>query len=132
MEKVKNTSKEILGSWPNIPSNGILKQEKEGQKSFINSTTLPTQLGGFSQDQFSVKKQLETFGVIFKGPVPDDELFQYVILPAGWKKVETDHSMWSKLLNEKGKEIASIFYKAAFYDRDAFLSLIFEKKVETT
>ena len=42
-----------------------------------------------------------------------------VKLPAGWKKQATDHSMWSKLLDESGAVVASIFYKAAFYDRIA-------------
>jgi len=50
-------------------------------------------------------------------------MFQYVELPAGWKKAPTDHSMWSKLLDDKGRERASIFYKATFYDRSAHLSL---------
>jgi hypothetical protein len=28
--------------------------------------------------------------------------------------------MWSSIVDDKGKEMVSIFYKAAFYDRDAF------------
>ena len=40
------------------------------------------------------------------------------------KKVASDHSMWSKLEDENGVEIASIFYKAAFYDMSAFMRLV--------
>jgi hypothetical protein len=31
--------------------------------------------------------------------------------------------MWSYLVDEKGRERAAIFYKAAFYDRDAHISI---------
>lgn len=58
----------------------------------------------------------------FGDKVHGDEMFQYVELPAGWKKVPTGHSMWSKLVDDKGRERAAIFYKAAFYDRSAHLS----------
>ncbi len=44
-------------------------------------------------------------------------------LPAGWKKISTDHAMWSNLVDDKGRKRASIFYKAAFYDRSAHLQL---------
>lgn len=91
--------------------------ERAGQASFVNSTTLPTEM---SQD---AKKVLEEAGVKFLGAVPGDELFQYVELPAGWKKRSTDHSMHNNLLDDKGRVRATIFYKAAFYDRSASLSV---------
>lgn len=97
-------------------SRAILSQEADGQQSFVNSTTLPTDIRGG-------KKDLEAAGVKFLGPVEGDSLFQYVELPAGWKKEGTDHSMWSKLVDEQGRERASIFYKAASYDRRAFASV---------
>ena len=94
----------------------IERQEANGQKSFVSSTTLPTNLNGG-------KAMLETAGVKFLDVVPGDPMFQYVELPDGWKKVATDHPMWSDLVDEKGRKRASIFYKAAFYDRSARLSL---------
>ena len=60
-------------------------------------------------------------GIVFGKEV--DDLFVEVTLPAGWKKEATDHSMWSKLVDDKGRERASIFYKAAFYDRDAHINI---------
>jgi hypothetical protein len=60
---------------------------------------------------------------IFSDRWKNDPLFQYVEMPPGWKKQRTDHSMWSDLLDDKGRKRGSIFYKAAFYDRDAFMNL---------
>jgi hypothetical protein len=96
---------------------GILAQEAQGQRSFVNSDTLPTDIS--KED----KATLAAAGVKFLGPVDGDDLFQYVELPQGWKKVTTDHSMWSNLVDADGKVRANIFYKAAFYDRRAFLHL---------
>jgi hypothetical protein len=93
----------------------IEKQEADGQRDFVSSETLPTRIDAES------KQALEAAGVKFLGPVENDNLFQYVELPAGWQKKPTDHSMWSLLFDDKGVQRASIFYKAAFYDRDAFL-----------
>jgi len=95
----------------------IERQESAGQCSFVNSDTLPVKMG---KDE---KEILEKCGVKFLGPVEEDELFQFVELPAGWKKVPTEHSMWSHLVDEKNRHRASIFYKAAFYDRNAHMSL---------
>lgn len=35
----------------------------------------------------------------------------------------TEHSMWSKLIDSDGLERASVFYKAAFYDRNAHITV---------
>ncbi len=99
------------------PSDAILSQESDGQKSFVTSETLPTNMYG------DTKAVLEAAGVKFLGIVEDDPLFQYVELPNGWKKVATDHSMWSNLVDNKGRKRASIFYKAAFYDRSAHIGV---------
>ncbi len=93
----------------------ILRQEADGQRSFTSSDTLPTEMS--KEDRKILKKA----GVKFGSPVPGDSLFTYVTLPAGWKKVPTSHSMWSDLVDDKGRKRASIFYKAAFYDRKAHL-----------
>jgi len=124
-----NTSREARES-PIIPllegmifgaGGSINHQEAQGQKSFVNSETLPTDMA--RHGDYDTKAILEAAGVKFLGEVEGDPMFQYVELPAGWKKAPTDHSMWSKLLDDKGRERASIFYKAAFYDRSARLSL---------
>jgi hypothetical protein len=53
----------------------------------------------------------------------DDPLFCRVELPAGWRKVPTDHPLWTDLVDGGGKVRAKIVYKAAFYDRYARVSL---------
>ena len=96
-------------------SQAIENQEKRGQEKFVNSEVLPKRIN------MGTREQLEEMGIVFGKDV--DDLFVYVTLPEGWKKVATDHSMWSRLVDDKGQERASIFYKAAFYDRDAFLGI---------
>lgn len=96
----------------------ILRQESQGQRSFVGSNTLPTKFC----DGSSEKTVLEAAGVKFLGIVDGDPMFQYVDLPSGWKK-EAINRLWSKLVDDKGRERAAIFYKAAFYDRSAHISL---------
>ncbi len=91
---------------------GIERQEAAGQASFVQSTTLPKDCD---------RNILTLAGVIFGDDF--DDLFVTVQLPDGWKKQATEHSMHSDLLDEKGRKRGAIFYKAAFYDRKAHMSL---------
>lgn len=91
---------------------GIEAQEARGQKDFVTAETLPINCP---------KKELEDFGFVFGTAV--DDLFIQASFPKGWKKKATNHSMWSDLIDESGRKRASIFYKAAFYDRHAYLYL---------
>ena len=97
---------------------GILQQEAVGQQSFVNSTTLPIEMQG------DTKSILSAVGVKFLEVVEGDTLFQYVELPEGWHKKAAEHSMWSHLIDDKGRQRANIFYKAAYYDRSAHISAI--------
>lgn len=101
----------LLGGNPGA----ILQQESRGQKELVNSTQLPTECR--AED----RAKLEAAGVVFGEPNENDPLFCDVTLPAGWKKVETDHSMWTDLVDGDGVKRGAIFYKAAFYDRRATL-----------
>ena len=98
-------------------SHAIESQEAQGQTELVNSDVLPTKI---SEDG---KERLEAAGVVFGKICDGDELFQDVTLPEGWEKQPTEHSMWSELIDDKGKKRASIFYKAAFYDRKAFMQI---------
>ena len=93
----------------------IPDQEKRGQRNLINHDVLPKEINWGKREQF------EAMGIQFGEAV--DDLFVDVVLPAGWKKESTDHNMWSKLIDDKGRERAMIFYKAAFYDRSAHLDI---------
>lgn len=114
---VRNTSK--LDPFQNLVETGLAgsveAQEARGQRELETSDVLPTDCG--SED----RKELEAAGVVFGEKVKGDEIFTHVKLPAGWKKQRTDHSMYTDLVDEKGAKRASIFYKAAFYDRSAAL-----------
>lgn len=95
---------------------GIEAQERAGQRTFVQSSTLPKKCIGCTWEQ------IERAGIVRGDDV--DDLFVRVALPQGWAIVPTDHSMWSKLLDERGRERATMFYKAAFYDRAAHISLL--------
>lgn len=92
---------------------GIEAQEARGQIEQSFKSTLPIDCGD--------RKAWEAIGVKFGEP--EDSLFVSVEFPAGWRKQPTDHSMWTNLIDDKGRVRAGIFYKAAFYNRNAHTSL---------
>lgn len=91
---------------------GILAAEAQGQRDLVETEILP-------KDTQAHQDAYEKLGIAVLGDF--DDIFYKVQLPAGWNKQATGHSMWSKLLDDKGRERASIFYKAAFYDRHAHI-----------
>ena len=94
----------------------IESQEKRGQDQVVASsgTTLPV--------DGSNTPEIAALGIKFGDPVEGDPLFRHAELPDGWSVKATDHSMWSDVVDANGKAKASIFYKAAFYDRRARIS----------
>lgn len=94
----------------------IEAQEAQGQREFVESTLLPKRVNS----PMAWEKLLSlgaTRGDDF------DDLFVNATLPPGWSKVATRHSMWSDLVDGRGLIRGSVFYKAAFYDRDAFFDI---------
>lgn len=100
---------------------GIEAQEKRGQLTEAIRQTLPKKLGDSFMQKESARVPWEKLGFVF-GEAADD-LFVSVTFPKGWKKEPTDHSMWSDILDDKGRKRGAIFYKAAFYDRAAHAHL---------
>lgn len=105
----------------------IIGQEKQGQQELVESNQLPRYVNhdgkyhahrGKEANESYLKMGIEVLRVS-----KDDELFVDVILPEGWKVQNTSHSMWSSLVDQDGKEVGSIFYKASFHDRDAFINI---------
>lgn len=116
--KVINTSLEPKPQWLfGRNPNAIEEQERRGQEQLTESEILPVEVN------YGNRKTLEDAGVIFGKPIKNDPIFCEVQLPNGWKIEPTDHSMWSELKDLNGKVRASIFYKAAFYDRHAHLNI---------
>lgn len=101
----------------------IEMSERHGQAELVQSTLLPVDMHG-------EKAAFEKVGFKFGDVVKDDPLFIETTMPAGWKKERTDHAMWSKIVDEKGNERAMVFYKAAFYDRSAHMSLSSRFKIK--
>lgn len=104
----------VAGSWDN-PSRYIEEMEADGQRQLVNGTDLPAK--GYDVKEF------EAVGFTFGEPDKRDPLFRPATLPEGWKREGSDHSMWSYIVDQLGRRRVSIFYKAAFYDRDANMRL---------
>lgn len=122
-KKITNTTRELIER-PEIammemlvggPRGTIERSEARGQRELVAATVLPTD-GMQWPEQRAV---WEAMGIKLGDRVAGDEMFTNVTLPAGWTKRPTDHSMWSDLVDDKGRVRARIFYKAAFYDRSA-------------
>lgn len=92
---------------------GIEAQEHAGQMQLCAKGRIPR--------EGCDPKKFEQMGVVFSGQ--GDDLFLDATLPNGWSIKPTEHSMWSDLIDDKGRKRAAIFYKAAFYDRSAHISL---------
>ncbi len=99
----------------------IERQERAGQRQLITSDRLPSQIMGD-------RAEFEALGFVFGDPDPDDPLFMPATLPPGWKREGSDHAMWSYLADQHGQRRVAIFYKAAFYDRRAFMRLTVEEE----
>lgn len=124
--KVVNTAgKEQHPEWMSGGNpDAIVEQEARGQKQLVESSVLPASLGyGLSGDQWNWKI-LTDAGLEFGEPVKGDTIFRHVKFPEGWKLAATDHTLWSNLLDGEGMVRARIFYKAAFYDRNATLYIL--------
>lgn len=106
-------------AFPGAPGFGgyIEAQEARGQRELVESTDLPTDAHGRDAD-------FEALGFTFGAPHSGDPLFRPATLPEGWRREGSGHAMWSYIVDNKGRQRVSIFYKAAFYDRKAFMSLV--------
>jgi len=98
---------------------GIEAQEAAGQQLVCKSHLLPKQ--GDMYSSRSLWDDLKSLG--FKIVREHNDLFYEVEFPVGWKLVPTEHSMHSNLVDEQGRIRGHMFYKAAFYDRRADMSL---------
>lgn len=101
----------------------------------VASDSLPVKV--FYRNAHPTKEELEAnytrlreMGFELSKPFDDDPLFMPVILPEGWKRKGCDHNMWSHILDDKGRQRLSIFYKAAYYDRRSFANLLERVTVE--
>ena len=128
------------------PSKAIENQERRGQAAVVRTSKLPKKLNshkvpnailwsGTTEDMdYNTKREItsanieaytrvqyEKIGITIISE--DDDLFWNVKLPDGWEIKATDHPMWNEVIDDKGRKRITFFYKAAFYDRDAFSNL---------
>lgn len=104
------------------PSEAITTMEKQGQLQLVHSDRLPTHHAMFGEE--SGDTPYLALGFSFGDPDSDDPIFRPATLPEGWSRRPSDHSMWSYIVDQHGRDRVRIFYKAAFYDRSAQMSLI--------
>ena len=71
------------------------------------------------KDMSPSKEDFESLGFTFKD-IGDDVLYQ-ATLPDGWT-LKSD-GYWTYLIDEKGRERGSYFYKGAFWDRSGHMNL---------
>ena len=124
-EAERNPARVLLAAMAH-PNDAIERSEARGQQEFIESDVLPQKLS-----EGSTVEDFEALGFEFHGPVPDDDLFQYVTLPDGWSRKGSDHNMWSSIVDEHGVERVAVFYKAAFYDRSAAAHIMEDEHAKT-
>lgn len=92
------------------PGSFIEDMEARGQRELVTQTSqLPT--NGSEHPAWAA------MGVKFGARVESDPIWTSVTLPPGWKMDGTSHSMWSHLVDSRGRVRGKVFYKAAFYDR---------------
>lgn len=119
---IENTSERdplihVGGALSEGASGYIENMEAQGQRELVNSDRLPTRILHCTQEEF------EALGFTFGEPDPHDDMFRPATLPEGWRREGSDHAMWSYIVDTNGRQRVAIFYKAAFYDRSAHMSL---------
>ncbi|OPG13693.1 hypothetical protein [Microbispora sp. GKU 823] len=94
---------------------GIEEQEAEGAAAMQSAACEVIPAKGSAE--------LANLGFVLGEVDPKDPLFREAALPAGWRRQGTGHSMWTHLVDEHGRKRVAMFYKAAWYDRDAFTTV---------
>lgn len=95
---------------------GIERHEKMGQEALVASTLFPRAMTPADRAKY------EQLGFVFGVDV--DDVFVNATMPAGWTRQPSDHSLYSYILDEKGRQRVIVGYKAAVYDRWANARLV--------
>lgn len=96
---------------------GIERQEAQGQRRLCSSNSmLPKRIEG------TTREALTAIGFRFGSDI--DRLFVSVVMPHGWNLQPTRHAMLNNLLDDKDRLRGVVFYKAAFYDQRAEMTML--------
>lgn len=100
---------------------GIERMEAAGQRKLIaHADRLP--VDGTIEDRHNRgnnRAAWESVGFVFGDKIPHENnrfVFVACTFPKGWSLKPTSHSMWSDVIDDKGRRRAMVFFKAAFYD----------------
>ena len=104
----------LLGLMVEGNNNYITGMEADGQRQLVASDVLPIDCSGQEQ---------EFAALGFEFGENTDNLFRAATLPEGWRRDASDHDMWSYIVDDAGTRRVAVFYKAAFYDRKAFMRI---------
>ncbi|TDZ94748.1 hypothetical protein [Mycobacteroides salmoniphilum] len=132
---IENTSKRhpiehLAGCLDGNTSNYIEGMERSGQQQLLKSDLLPADAGrvwsGEGDELLDINgwDVLEQWGFQRGESVESDSLFVHATLPEGWSRKGSEHAMHSTIVDDRGVERVNVFYKAAFYDRRASLTVI--------
>ncbi|TCO57172.1 hypothetical protein [Actinocrispum wychmicini] len=106
----------LAGSWDN-PGRYIEEMEAAGSNQLVHANLLPTEAHGHEDE-------LAALG-IHLGPIDErDPLFREAVLPAGWSKQPGEDPRLIYVNDEHGRTRLHVFYKAAFYDRQADVTVV--------
>lgn len=111
---------------------GIEAQEAAGQRDLVaRFNRLPTKFLSHCLDTDMPKGWLEKVGFKVGDVVSGDDIWTAVTPPDGWTLRPTEHDMWSEVRDDKGRLRISVFYKAAFYDRNCHASIVPRYQIDT-
>ncbi len=96
-------------------TNVIENMEAEGQRECVSHIKL-------AKKMYPSREMFEKLGFTFE-EIEGDRVLVNATLPEGWSLEPTNSSYWTDILDDKGRRRAYMFYKAAFYDRDAHMDL---------
>lgn len=94
----------------------VEEQEAAGQREIVRADVIPAK--GYSDDALTV------LGFTLGPAVDGDPQFRRAALPEGWTRKPAEDPRGSYLLDDLDRRRCTIFYKAAFYDRDAYLTVV--------
>ena len=121
----------LLGALSGIDTNTIIGNiEQNGRDKILKKVQLPIYANTINGKYLNIKDTKEEVAkkyweIGIKIINEENDLFYNVELPENIKLKSSDNVYWTYLIDEKNNdyELASIFYKAVFYDRDAFINI---------
>jgi hypothetical protein len=115
----------VMGENPLAYAPGAIEAAQESaQRALVESTLLPIKFNQyFDQPEGDKWDMLARLGFVVDRSEVVTGLFYRATLPTGWKRLAMANSYGSMLVDEQGRKRATLFYKAAAYDREAFWSL---------